>query len=64
MIFDTLRKGDQVNIVRGIGAGSVGVVKSFGYGLEKSGLVDVEIRTGLVTIPVERLEKIHEPANP
>lgn len=62
MIFDTLRKEDQVTILRGPGAGSTGVVKHFEGGMDKSGSIGVLVKGKIVTIPVERLEKIHEPA--
>ncbi len=56
MIFDTLRKGDRVNILRGTAAGSSAVVVAF-----KAGEIEVLSGKTLLSVPVERLEKIHEP---
>lgn len=57
MVFDSLRRGDSVSITRGEHAGLIGVVQEF-----KSGSVEVLLVNGriLVTVPVERLQKIHE----
>lgn len=56
MVFDSLRRGDPVSIIRGRDAGRVGIVQEF-----KSGSVEVLVaNTDLLTVPVERLQKIHE----
>ncbi len=55
MLFDTLRREDRVTVLRGPDAGRVGIVQEF-----KSGMVDVLIDGTVATIPVERLQPLHE----
>ncbi len=58
VIFDTLRKGDTVRILRGPSEGSTGTVNAF-----KAGMINVQVGDTTLQVAVERLEKIYPGAS-